>query len=134
MALARPRLLLERDGELERLNTLLESASEGSGAVAVVSGPPGIGKTELLTAVHGLAARHGFRSLRAPGRELEADMAFSAVRQLLEQPVLSASGTERRRLLAGPARAGASALGIVAAGSPVGSTRAAAPTLRTPRA
>jgi DNA-binding CsgD family transcriptional regulator len=112
-------LLLERDGELERLNTLLESARQGSGSVTVVSGPPGIGKTELLTAMHGLAARHGFRSLSARGRELEADMAFSVVRQLLEQPVLSASGTERRRLLAGPARAGASALGMAAGNSPV---------------
>ena len=91
--------------------------------MTVVSGPPGIGKTELLTAVHGLAAEHGFRSLRARGRELEADMAFSVVRQLLEQPVLATSGAERRRLLAGPARAGASALGIragmAASNSPV---------------
>jgi predicted ATPase len=85
VAVARP-LLLERDGELERLNALLEKAREGSGSVTVLSWPPGIGKTELLAAVHELAAGHGFRSLRARGRELEADMAFSVVRQLLEQP------------------------------------------------
>jgi hypothetical protein len=46
-------------------------------------------------------------------------MAFSVVRQLLEQPVLSASVGERRRLLAGPARAGASALGLEPGNSPV---------------
>ena len=46
-------------------------------------------------------------------------MAFSVVRQLLEQPVLSASAGERRRLLAGPARAGASALGLEPGNSPV---------------
>jgi len=112
-------LLLERDGELARLSALLDQAQAGSGSVVAVSGPPGIGKTELLAAVHRVAADRGFRSLRARGRELEADMAFSVVRQLLEQPLLSASASERRRLLEGPARAGASALGLEPGESPV---------------
>jgi DNA-binding CsgD family transcriptional regulator len=112
-------LLLERDGELARLTALLENAHAGSGAMVTISGPPGIGKTELLAALHRVAAVRGFRSLRARGRELEADMAFSVVRQLLEQPVLSAPPGERRRLLAGPARAGASALGLAAGDAPV---------------
>ena len=111
-------LLLERDAELARLSSLLEKACAGSGAVVTISGPAGIGKTQLLAAAHRLAADRGFRSLRARGRELEADMAFSVVRQLLEQPVLSASAGERRRLLAGPARAGAGALGLAAGDSP----------------
>jgi predicted ATPase len=120
VAVAKPKpLLLERDAELAWLSALLEKAQAGSGGVAVISGPPGIGKTELLAAVHRLAGDRGFRSLRARGRELEADMAFSVVRQLLEQPVLSASAGERRRLLAGPARAGASALGLEPGNSPV---------------
>ena len=120
VAIAKPKpLLLERDAELAWLGALLENAQAGSGAVAVISGPPGIGKTELLAAVHRLAGDRGFRSLRARGSELEADMAFSVVRQLLEQPVLSASAGERRRLLAGPARAGASALGLAPGSSPV---------------
>jgi DNA-binding CsgD family transcriptional regulator len=117
VAEAKP-LLLERDAELARLSALLEEARAGSGAVVAINGPAGIGKTELLTAVHRLAADRGFRSLRARGRELEADMAFSVVRQLLEQPVLSASAGERRRLLAGPARAGAGALGLAAGDAP----------------
>jgi len=111
-------LLLERDAELARLSSLLENASAGSGAVVTISGPAGIGKTQLLAAAHRLAGERGFRSLRARGRELEADMAFSVVRQLLEQPVLAASAGERRRLLAGPARAGAGALGLAAGDSP----------------
>ncbi len=120
VAVAKPKpLLLERDAELAWLSALLEKAQAGSGGVAVISGPPGIGKTALLAAVHWLAGDRGFRSLRARGRELEADMAFSVVRQLLEQPVLSASAGERRRLLAGPARAGASALGLEPGNSPV---------------
>ena len=120
VAVAKPTpLLLERDAELAWLTALLEKAQAGSGGVAVISGPPGIGKTALLAAVHRLAGGRGFRSLRARGRELEADMAFSVVRQLLEQPVLSASAGERRRLLAGPARAGANALGLEPGNSPV---------------
>jgi hypothetical protein len=118
-AVAEPKpLLLERDAEQARLSALLEKAYAGSGSVVVVSGPAGIGKTELLAAVHRLAGDRGFRSLHARGRELEADMAFSVVRQLLEQPVLSASAGERRRLLAGPARAGAGALGLAAGDAP----------------
>jgi len=111
-------LLLERDAELARLSALLEQAHAASGAVVTISGPAGIGKTRLLAAVHRLAGDRGFRSLRARGRELEADMAFSVVRQLLEQPVLSAAAAERRRLLTGPARAGAGALGLAAGDSP----------------
>jgi DNA-binding CsgD family transcriptional regulator len=110
--------LLERDAELARLSALLGSAQAGSGAVVAIGGPAGIGKTELLAAVHRFAGDRGFRSLRARGRELEAGMAFSVVRQLLEQSVLSASAGERRRLLAGPARAGAGALGLAAGDSP----------------
>ncbi|HEY7361220.1 MAG TPA: AAA family ATPase, partial [Streptosporangiaceae bacterium] len=117
-AVAGPMPLLERDAELARLSALLEQAHAGSGSVVAVSGPAGIGKTELLAAVHRLAADRGFRSLRARGRELEAGMAFSVVRQLLEQPVLSASAGERRRLLAGPARVGAGALGLAAGDAP----------------
>src|SRR5262245_16723427 len=115
---AGPMPLLERDAELARLSALLEQARAGSGSVVAVSGPAGIGKTELLTAVHRLAADQGFRSLRARGRELEAEMAFSVVRQVLAQPVGSASAGERRRILAGPARAGAGALGLAAGDAP----------------
>src|SRR5258705_571860 len=95
VAVAKPKpLLLERDAELAWLSTLLEKAQAGSGGVAVISGPPGIGKTELLAAVHRLAGDRGFRSLRARGRELEADMAVSVVRQLLGQPGLLGSACD----------------------------------------
>jgi DNA-binding CsgD family transcriptional regulator len=45
-------------------------------------------------------------------------MAFAVARQLLEPGVLSASAAERRRLLAGPARLGASALRLRAGDTP----------------
>src|SRR5262249_56652496 len=69
-------------------------------------------------AVRGWAGDGGSGSLGAGGRELGGGMAFSVVRQLLERPVLSAPAGERRRLLAGPARAGAGALGLAAGDAP----------------
>ncbi len=111
-AAADPELLLERDVELARLAALLREAAAGTGGVAVIQGPAGIGKTALIEALQERAADRGVRSLRARGRVLEADMAFAVVRQLLERPVLLASAAERRRLLAGPARFAAGALGL----------------------
>jgi len=110
--------LLEREAELERLSALLAAAQAGSGAVATVEGPAGIGKTALLEALHGHAADRGVRSLRARGRVLEAGMAFAVMRQLMEPVVLSASPAERRRLLDGQARFGAGALGLPGGAAP----------------
>ena len=111
-------LLLERDAQMARASALLAEASAGRGAVVVVGGPAGIGKTELLAAVGQRARVLGFRVLSARGRELEAEMAFAVVRQLVEAAVLSADARERRRLLAGPARVGAGALGLAAGAAP----------------
>ena len=105
-------VLLERDAELARLLVLLDQARAGHGAVVAIEGSAGIGKTNLLAATRGLAAARGFRVLTARGRELEAEMAFAVVGQLLEPPLLAATGAARRRLLAGPARVGAGALGL----------------------
>jgi len=104
--------------ELERLARLLDDARAGRGAIVAVEGPAGIGKTELLAAVRRLGAGRGLRLLRARGGELESGMAFGVVRQLLEASVLSMGLAERQRLLAGPARIGASALGVVVGDAP----------------
>jgi DNA-binding CsgD family transcriptional regulator len=116
---ARPEpLLLERDAELARLDALILEAAAGRGAVVAVEGPAGIGKTELLAVVRRRATERGFRPLRAQGRELETEMAFAVVRQLLEPALMPAGPGERRRLLAGPARGGAGALGLAAGAAP----------------
>ena len=111
-AVADPGLLVERDIELARLAALLGEATAGAGAVAVIEGPAGIGKTALVDALQGWATVRGVRSLRARGRVLEAGMAFAVVRQLMERAVLLASAADRRRLLTGPARFAAGALGL----------------------
>ena len=110
--------LLERDAELVRLGGLLDQARAGHGRVAAIEGAAGIGKTRLLAALRGLAAERGFRSLTACGRELEAGMAFAVVSQLLEPSLLAVSAIERHRLLSGPARTGAGALGLATGAAP----------------
>ena len=104
--------LLEREHELARVDGLLDQASHGIGAVAVVEGAAGIGKSELLAAVRAGAQARGFGVLGARGSEFEAEIAFGAARQLFEPMVRAASPGERRRLLDGVARIGARALGV----------------------
>jgi DNA-binding CsgD family transcriptional regulator len=91
--------LLERERELEEFERLRAAARRGEGAVAVVEGPAGIGKTRLLAAAG--EGAEDLEVLRARASELERDFPFSVVRQLFE-PVFFAAGEERRRrLLAG---------------------------------
>ena len=49
--------LLERAGELARIDGLLAAVRAGRGGVLVVTGPAGIGKTALLTEAGQRAAR-----------------------------------------------------------------------------
>jgi DNA-binding CsgD family transcriptional regulator len=95
--------LLEREGELAKLSELVGSARDARGAVALVEGPPGIGKTELLGALGGLARKAGLELLRARGSEHEQGFAFGVARQLFEAPVASAAEPEREELLSGAA-------------------------------
>jgi DNA-binding CsgD family transcriptional regulator len=104
--------LLEREAELTQLADLLIRSQTGSGALISIDGAAGIGKTALLDALHEYAAKRGIRCLRARGRLLEAGMAFAVLRQLLEPVVLATGQGGRRRLLGGPARYGAGALGL----------------------
>jgi DNA-binding CsgD family transcriptional regulator len=111
--------LLEREAELKYLRDRLEDAREGrGGGIIAIAGPAGIGKSALLAASGEAARRLGLGLLTARGAELEAGMAFGAARQLLEPAVFSAGPAQRRRLLAGPARLGANALGLRAGDSP----------------
>ena len=105
-------MLLDRDRELEALGALLDAAARGRGGAAVVEGPAGIGKSELLRAAARAAAECGVRPLVARAAELERDLPYGVVRQLLEPPVLGASETERAALLEGPARRAAELLDL----------------------
>jgi DNA-binding CsgD family transcriptional regulator len=95
---------LDRGGELQELRARLEAAvSAGTGSTAVVAGPAGVGKTTLLRALTAGAAGGSVRVLSARGAELERELPFGVVRQLIERPALALATTDRDALLAGPA-------------------------------
>jgi tetratricopeptide (TPR) repeat protein len=103
VAISVPHGLLEREAELRRLGTLLNRALKGRGGVAFLDGPAGIGKTRLLWAICGVAARRGIRVLSARGGDLERQFPYGVVRQLFEAVVLDRRPGSQESLLEGPA-------------------------------
>jgi DNA-binding CsgD family transcriptional regulator len=72
--------LLGRSRELEVLERLPAGARDGRGAVLVVHGEAGVGKTALLDRVAGAA--EDFRIVRVAGVEGEMELPFAAAQQL----------------------------------------------------
>jgi DNA-binding CsgD family transcriptional regulator len=72
-AIAISRDLVGRDRELERLRAWLDRARTAGGAMALITGEPGIGKTRLAEALAALARQSGLRD--AWGRCREGDLA-----------------------------------------------------------
>ncbi len=99
--------IVGRVRELARADELIAEASAGRGAVLLIEGVAGIGKTRLLREISAAAAAAGHHVLRANASELEQPFAFGLARQAIE-PVLEAMAPlERDELLAGvvaPAR------------------------------
>jgi DNA-binding CsgD family transcriptional regulator len=100
--------LVGRDAELGQLRAGLRDRA-GTAVLAIV-GPPGIGKTRLMHAVAAEARAGGARVLSARAGELERELPFGVVRQLLEPVLVAASPDERDALLAGSASLAAPAL------------------------
>jgi DNA-binding CsgD family transcriptional regulator len=96
-----PAPLVERELELESVERLLAGARVGSGGAMVFEGPAGIGKSSLLAAAR--TAAGDLRVLSARGGELERELPFGIVRQLLESAVVATDAEERDALLAGAA-------------------------------
>lgn len=99
-----PMDLLERERELDQVDALLQRAVGGVGSVLVIEGPAGIGKTEILACLGQLAAKRGLATLVARGGEMESDLPFVVVRELLAREIASVDEAERRDLFAGAAR------------------------------
>ena len=95
--------LLERHGEVERLEQAIAAAVEEAGSVVAVEGEAGIGKTSLLAHATRTAGARGMRVLRARGGELEREFAYGVVRQIFESPLAAGATTDRERWLAGAA-------------------------------
>ena len=104
-------VILERDREQAAMSAALAAVEAGSGALVLVEGPAGIGKTTLLrTACQG----SGLRILTARGLALERGFPYGIVRQLLD-PVRAADGWDA--LLDGAAGLAARVFDAAEAGS-----------------
>ena len=95
--------LLERESELARLAELAHGVRDGRGAVVLVDGEPGIGKTSLLSRTCHYAAGAGLEILTARGRELEQDLPYGVVQQLFSPIRRESDPAARARSFAGPA-------------------------------
>ncbi len=85
------------------MHELIVDAMTGSGAVVLVEGAAGIGKTSLLRRATAMAAEQGCAVAGARGSELERDFAFGLVRQLLEPLLAALEVGERVEVLSGAA-------------------------------
>ncbi len=103
--------LLERRAELLTLQTLLANVVDGAGRVLMVAGPPGIGKTALISRLVDDARAAGLRVLPARGTDLEQEFAFGVVRQLFEPAITAMAEDGRAEALAGDASLAASLVG-----------------------
>src|SRR5919198_1810276 len=101
--LSEPPTLLEREHEVEALESAVAAAARGAGQIVLVEGAPGIGKTSLLAYARAAARRSGLLVLDGRGAELEREFAFGVVRQLLEPAMFSLEKDERAGLFAGAA-------------------------------
>jgi DNA-binding CsgD family transcriptional regulator len=74
--------LIGRDAELHMLGELIDGAWE-AGAALVLLGEPGVGKSELVSAVADMGRSAGFQVLETAGVESETRMPFAGLHQML---------------------------------------------------
>lgn len=94
--------LVERQEELALLSRVGVEALTDGRFVAVL-GEAGIGKTTLLEAARRIAGDAGVTVLGARASELERDLAFGVVRQLIDPVLIARSPEGRQALFAGAA-------------------------------
>ena len=108
------RVLVDRETELEVLATALSSARAGNGALVLIEGPAGIGKTSLLHVCRNHARDQGLTVLDSRGGELEREFSFGVVRQLFEEPLRRLDPGAAPRCSTGLPESRARLLGLVA--------------------
>lgn len=87
--------LLERERQVAAVERVLGGAQGGEGALVLVEGPAGAGKTALLELALVRAREAGLHVLTASGGELEVGFPYGVVRQLFESPWAGFSAIER---------------------------------------
>lgn len=85
-------MVLARERELGRIDELITQIKSRRGALVVLEGPAGIGKTTLVAEAAVRASSAGVCVLRAAGGRLEREHAFGVVRQLFGPPVAASRG------------------------------------------
>jgi DNA-binding CsgD family transcriptional regulator len=95
--------ILERDEDLSRCSAVLDAVRNRAGAVIVVEGSAGIGKSELVARVCAEAAVRGVTPLAVRGNQRDQTLAFGAVRTLLARWVASREPRDRQDLFNGAA-------------------------------
>ena len=113
--------------ELERR---FEAARAGGGALVMIEGAAGCGKTRLLAAADALAHEMGLRALRTRGRPNEQGFPFGAAIDLFEAEWADADEQQREELAAGPAHVAAALLEGRSDSSPEGFGEPAFPIIR----
>ena len=97
--------LLERDAEVAALDGALEAAVAGRGSVVAVEGPPGIGKSSLVSACSWSWPRaRGMYTISVRATELERSYPYGIVRQTADSVQLDKSDEERAALFTGAAK------------------------------
>lgn len=114
MVVAAADVLVERGAELAVVDDLLRRTVAGSGAVLVVEGEAGIGKTALIRAVTETGSARGLRVAVGAGRPFESTRAFGPLVEALHL----------RRGSADPRRSGLGRLldGASDSGAPIGAS------------
>jgi DNA-binding CsgD family transcriptional regulator len=93
--------VLERDAEMDVLRASVDRATAAEGTITVVEGPPGVGKTTLLTYATERARAASMTTFTAVGYELERSMPAAVARRLLAPALADAGRSGRARLLRG---------------------------------
>ncbi len=100
-------------GRRDELAAIRDALRDRHGThLLVIEGAPGIGKTRLLDEAASAAATGGARVLRARGSELERELPFGVMRQLLEPVLRGLPEGDRAALLDGGAALAAPALDL----------------------
>ena len=87
-----------------QLGALIRQVSDGGGRLAVIAGPPGIGKTRLLAAACGQAEESGLTVLIGRAGQQERAIPFGVIREAFERAVSRRPVSERASLFDGAAR------------------------------
>jgi DNA-binding CsgD family transcriptional regulator len=93
--------LLDREAECTTLEGVIQTTASGEGGLAIVEGPPGIGKSALLRWLVDRCRSAAVRARAVLGTELGAEVSFGLARRLLERdvrrrPELLQTGWSRR--------------------------------------